>query len=79
MISLKPHLTNRIQPLTYEEFETIIQIEGILNSRAISPMSTDNGNFEALIPGHFLIEHPISSIPKATTIDVPDNRLKARS
>ncbi|GFY25290.1 integrase catalytic domain-containing protein [Trichonephila clavipes] len=43
--------------MTLEEFLTIItQIEGILNSRPITPLSEDIDDFEILTPGHFLIQ-----------------------
>ncbi|GFX72404.1 integrase catalytic domain-containing protein [Trichonephila clavipes] len=39
---------------TYEEFLTILnQIEGVLNSRPLYPLSCDPGDFDALTPGHF--------------------------
>ncbi|GFV07440.1 hypothetical protein TNCV_1737951 [Trichonephila clavipes] len=49
--------------MTLEEFLTIItQIEGILNSRPITPLSEDIDDLEVLTPGHFLIGRPITSI-----------------
>ncbi|GFY29798.1 integrase catalytic domain-containing protein [Trichonephila clavipes] len=48
---------------TLEEFLTIItQIEGILNSRPITPLSEDIDDLEVLTSGHFLIRRPITSI-----------------
>lgn len=50
--------------LTIQEAETIaIQIEGILNSRPLMPLSSDPYDFEALSPGHFLIGKPIMMLP----------------
>ncbi|GBO00235.1 hypothetical protein AVEN_151932-1 [Araneus ventricosus] len=45
-----------VSKLTYEEFYTILhQIEGILNSRPLIPLSSDMDDLEVLIPGHFFI------------------------
>ncbi|GFW14063.1 integrase catalytic domain-containing protein [Trichonephila clavipes] len=55
--SVKHHLKRAIGNLhfTFEEFETImIQVEGILNSRPLTPLSSDADNFDVLTPGHFL-------------------------
>ncbi|GFY25964.1 integrase catalytic domain-containing protein [Trichonephila clavipes] len=74
----KHHLKRAIGNLhfIFEEFETImIQVEGILNSRPLTPLSSDADNFDVLTPGHFLIGRPITSIPEPNLIDVNENRL----
>ncbi|GFV68853.1 integrase catalytic domain-containing protein [Trichonephila clavipes] len=49
--------------LTYEEFLTvIIQIEGMLNSRPLVPLSSDLDDLNVLTPSHFLIGRSITSI-----------------
>ncbi|GFV99915.1 uncharacterized protein TNCV_3567081 [Trichonephila clavipes] len=53
----------------------MIQVEGILNSRPLTPLSSDADNFDVLTPGHFLIGRPITSIPEPNLIDVNENRL----
>lgn len=76
--SVKYHLKRTIGKLrfTYEEFETIIvQVEGILNSRPLTPISNDFDNYEVLTPGHFLIGRSINAIPEPMIIDVNENRL----
>ncbi|GFU71140.1 DUF5641 domain-containing protein [Trichonephila clavipes] len=63
--SVKYHLKQALgrSRLTSEEFETvIIQVEGILNSRPLSPISNDFDNFEVLTPAHFSIGRSINSI-----------------
>ncbi|GFS71380.1 transposable element Tcb2 transposase [Trichonephila clavipes] len=58
------------------EFLTIItQIEGILNSRPITPLSEDIDDLEVLTPGHFLIGRPITSISEPNLLDKTENTL----
>ncbi|XP_025193663.1 uncharacterized protein LOC112593485 [Melanaphis sacchari] len=76
--SVKNHLKHVIglQILTYEEFLTLtIRIEGILNSRPITPTSSDPHNLSVLTPGHFLIGQPIHAVPEPDITDVQVNRL----
>ena len=64
--------------LTYEQLETcVIEIEAILNSRPISPMSTDPNDLRPLTPGHILIGGPLTSFPQINFSDTPSNRLSA--
>lgn len=76
--SFKYHLKREMgsAKFTYEEFVTITtQIEGILNSRPISPLPSDGDELEALTPGHFLIGRPINAIIEPELLDLNDNRL----
>lgn len=63
--SAKHHLNivSRNARLTFEEFATLLtEIEGILNSRPISPASNDPNDLQPLTPGHFLIGRSITAI-----------------
>lgn len=63
--------------LTYEQLYTVLcQIEGVLNSRPITPLSVDPSDLTALTPGHFLIGDALMAIPERCSDDVPVNRLK---
>lgn len=76
--SVKFHLKRVIgtQTLTYEEFRTLTtRIEGILNSRPLTPISTDPHDYKTLTPGHFLIGQPIQTIPEIDVTQTPLNRL----
>ncbi|XP_055944365.1 uncharacterized protein LOC129975327 [Argiope bruennichi] len=76
--SFKHHLKRVVgnARLTMEQFLTIvIQIEGILNSRPLTPLSSDPNNFEILTPGHFLIGRPINCIADPDYSERKDNLL----
>eukprot|EP00102_Acyrthosiphon_pisum_P017031 XP_008188215.1 PREDICTED: uncharacterized protein LOC103310743 [Acyrthosiphon pisum] len=63
--------------LTYEELNTIlIKIEAVLNSRPLTPLSSDLMDATPLTPAHFLIGEPTCSIPEPDLSSVPVNRLK---
>ncbi|GFX95577.1 integrase catalytic domain-containing protein [Trichonephila clavipes] len=56
--SFKHHLYRTLvnSKITFEEFETIIiQIEGILNSCSLVPLSDNINEYEVLTPGHLII------------------------
>ncbi|GBN71011.1 hypothetical protein AVEN_212656-1 [Araneus ventricosus] len=76
--SFKHHLERVIgnAHLTLEEFLTIIlEIESVLNSRPLTPLSTKFDNFETLSPGHFLIGRPLTSIVEPDLLNISENRL----
>ncbi|GFU08183.1 integrase catalytic domain-containing protein [Trichonephila clavipes] len=76
--SFKHHLYRTLvnSKMTFEELETIIiQIEGILNSRPLVPLSDNINEYEVSTPGHFIVGRPISAIPEPAILDISDNRL----
>lgn len=76
--SVKTHLLRIIgnQKLTYEEFNTlIIQIESLLNSRPLCPLSSDPNDYNVLTPGHFLTLQPLTCLPDPDLGSLKINRL----
>ncbi|XP_073963061.1 uncharacterized protein [Choristoneura fumiferana] len=70
--SVKTHLARVIgsQRLTFEEFYTVLaQIEAMLNSRPLTPLSSDANDLSALTPGHFLTLEPLSIMPEENFVD----------
>lgn len=62
--------------LTFENLYTVlVQIEATLNSRPITPMSSDPSDLDVLTPAHFLIGRRLTSIPDGDYSDLPINRM----
>ncbi|CAK9831432.1 hypothetical protein ANTRET_LOCUS8425 [Anthophora retusa] len=78
--SFKHHLKRVVgdELFTYEQFETFaIEIEAILNSRPLTPLSSDPNDPSALTPSHFLIGNPLTSLPESDFRATPANRLSS--
>lgn len=76
--SLKMHLYKILgnANLNYEGLYTVLtEIEMILNSRPLSPLSNDPNDYQALTPMHFILGRSASRIPEADLIDEPFDRL----
>lgn len=55
---------------SYEEFITVLCcVEAVLNSRPLTPLSTDPADLEYLPPGHFLIGQPLLAVPSRSFLD----------
>ncbi|KAG7312917.1 hypothetical protein JYU34_001315 [Plutella xylostella] len=73
--SVKKHLYRVLNDtkLTFEEYDTLLcQIESVLNSRPLTPVTDDTSTY-VLTPGHFLIGENPSIIPETdlTEVKVP--------
>lgn len=76
--SAKVHLywVVRNAHLTFEEITTLLcEIEAILNSRPITPLSNDPCDISCLTPGHFLIGKPLNSIAQPSLTNLNENKL----
>ncbi|XP_063993399.1 uncharacterized protein LOC135171041 [Diachasmimorpha longicaudata] len=76
--SCKQHMKKVIgnELLTYQQLNTLcVKIEGILNSRPLTPLSSDPNDFTALTPAHFLHGDINSDLPAPDFTETPNNRL----
>lgn len=77
--SVKHHLRRilSLTHLTYEEMSTLlIQIEAILNSRPMIPLSSDPTDLPCLTPAHFLIGRTLLTVPQPPLAEANINRLQ---
>ncbi|XP_025424077.1 uncharacterized protein LOC112693294 [Sipha flava] len=77
--SAKHHLTRMMgeAKLTLSELSTLLcQIEACLNSRPITPMSSDPSDAEALTPAHFLIGRAMSLPPEPCLINESPSQVR---
>ncbi|XP_050549202.1 uncharacterized protein LOC126910575 [Daktulosphaira vitifoliae] len=77
--SCKYHLVRTIlgTSFNFEELCTVLaQVEACLNSRPLTPLSSDPCDFNVLTPSHFLIGGPAQVIPEPDLLDIPANRVR---
>lgn len=61
---------------TFEELSSLFsQIEAILNSRPLCPLSPSPDDLQPLTPGHLLIGRPLTALPAPCLMDLKTNRL----
>ena len=80
MKSFKRHLIRIVgtELLTFEHLHTlVVEIEAILNSRPLTPISSDPKDPPALTPGHFLIGDTLTSLRERDFRTVPSGRLSS--
>lgn len=75
---MKRHLYTIIKGrvFTYEEYNTLVtEIEAVLNSRSLTPLSNDPSDLNVLTPAHFLIGDSLTQPVQRCFLETPDNHL----
>uniref|UniRef100_A0A8D8NVF7 (northern house mosquito) hypothetical protein n=1 Tax=Culex pipiens TaxID=7175 RepID=A0A8D8NVF7_CULPI len=73
--SAKHHILRVIgdEPISIEDMNTLlVQVEGCLNSRPITPMSDDPNDLEPLTPAHFLVGSSLKALPDRDFTNLPE-------
>jgi hypothetical protein len=75
--SIKSHLKKVLgnSLLTQNEYTLLVRIEACLNSRPLTPLTSDPNDLEVLTPFHFLIGEPHTTFPEQDWNEAPTNRL----
>lgn len=76
--SVKHHLRRVMGnlALTFEDLYTLlVQVESVLNTRPLHPLSSDPNDLSSLTPAHFLIGRSLVAIPEQDLTIVSNNRL----
>ncbi|XP_055522534.1 uncharacterized protein LOC129716721 [Wyeomyia smithii] len=61
---------------TVDQLQTVVaQIESVLNSRPLSPLSDSPNDCAALTPGHFLVGEPLIALPEPDLVNVTTKHL----
>lgn len=71
--SFKTHFKKAVGLRTLKNDEmltALAQIEAVLNSRPMTAISSDRTDYEALTPGHFLVQRPLTAVADRTFDDV---------
>lgn len=64
--------------LLIDELQTLVaEVEAILNSRPLTPLSTSPEDFKALTPGHFMILKPVNLLPEPSWTSSNIKRLQS--
>lgn len=63
--------------LTFEELTTaLVEIEAVMNSRPLTPSSTDPNDLEVITAGHFIIGCSLQTIPERVNTDAEISNLQ---
>lgn len=53
--------------LKFEQLDTLLKVEAVVNSRLQTYLSGDTGEAEVMTSSHFLSDRRLTAIPQATT------------